>query len=343
MATIIDVAKLAGVSRMTVSRVVNQSGYVKTETRLLIQDAIRELNYRPNMVAKTLATRRNRTIAYVMVNISDPFHNLVSQGLESVAFRNHYTTMMCDTHSTSREQDYINMFRDFLIGGVILHHLALKPEQVRLIQSHGTQCVLMDNEEDIPGVSSVNTNNYGGAVMAVEHLVSRGHRKIGCVHGVLGRPEGQDIAYEDTFQFNLWKQRTAGFRDAMASLSLPPARLYQSNGRIELAIGCSKQIVRGILADPERPTALYCENDIMAIAILNELQEHGIRVPGDIAVIGHDGLDICRLLHPYITTVAQPRYEMGREAAKMLIDRIETKCEPRTITLQPAVVAGETT
>ena len=127
MATIEDVARRAGVSRMTVSRVINKSGYIKKETNERVLKAIEELKFRPNMVAKTLVTRRNRVLAYVMVNISDPFHNLVSQGFESVAFREKYTTMMCDTHSPSRELDYINLFLDHRIGGAVFHHLAIAP------------------------------------------------------------------------------------------------------------------------------------------------------------------------------------------------------------------------
>ena len=114
MATINDVAKLAGVSRMTVSRALNGTGPIRPETRARIEAAIRQLNYRPNLVAKSLVTRRSCTIAYVMVNISDPFHNMVSRGIESVAYGRRYTAMMCDTHVPGRARDYIEMFLDIV-------------------------------------------------------------------------------------------------------------------------------------------------------------------------------------------------------------------------------------
>ncbi|MEG1515045.1 MAG: LacI family DNA-binding transcriptional regulator [Clostridia bacterium] len=342
MATIEDVARQAGVSRMTVSRVINNSGYIKKETRERILQIIREMNYRPNMAAKTLVTRHNQTIAYVMVNISDPFHNLVSQGLESVSFKRQYTSMMCDTHSPRREQDYINMFRDHCLGGAVFHHLALTLEQVEEMRAGGMQVVLMDNEEDIPGVASVNTDSYGGAKMAVEYLISKGHTRIGCVHGVMERKQGEDVPYEDTFQFNIWRQRTTGFVDAMTENGLDATKRYQSNGRFDIAGPCTKAFLDEMRSDPARPTALYCENDMMAIAVLNGLQERSIRVPDEMAVIGHDGLDICRMLHPYITTIGQPRYEMGRTAANMLIDQIEKKGEVSSVVLSSTLVIGET-
>ncbi len=329
-------------SRMTVSRVLNNGKYIKPETRERVLQAIEELKYRPNMVARTLVTRRNRLLAYVMVNISDPFHNMVSQGFESVAYRKKFTTMMCDTHSPSRERDYINLLLDHRAGGAVFHHLALREEQVAELQEGGVQCVLMDNEDDLEGVPTVNTDNRLGGALAAEYLASRGHRWIACIHGALERPEASDIPYEDTFQFNFWRQRTEGFTKALRRLGMEPAGYFESNGRFDYASERTGSILDEILSLAQRPTALYCENDIIAVTMLNELQHRKIRVPGEMAVMGHDGLDLCRMLHPYLTTVAQPRYEMGSEAARMLIDRIEKKTAPRKVVLAPALLVGET-
>ena len=343
MATIEDVARRAGVSRMTVSRVINNSGYTKKETREKVLQAIDELKYRPNLVAKTLVSGRSRTIAYVMVNISDPFHNMVSRGLESVAYKSQYTTMMCDTHLPSRELDYIDMFLNHRLGGAIFHHLAIDRRQADEMLEGGLQMVMIDNENQLEGISAVNTDNHLGGSLAAEYLVSRGHKRIACVHGIFFQPEGDDIPYEDTFQFNIWKQRTAGFADKMKELGIEPAGYFQSNGRFEYANPLTEKFIDEILNMDKRPTALYCENDIMAIAVLNELQKRGLSVPGDMAVIGHDGLEICTMRHPNITTIVQPRYEMGRLAAKMLIDQIEKKTPAQTIVLTPSLLVGETT
>lgn len=346
MATIEEVAKLAGVSRQTVSRVINNNGYVEAGTRERVRQAIKELNYRPNMLAKALVTRHSHTVAHVMTNISDPFHNLVNQGFEKVAFNRGYTSMMCDAHSYRRTCDYINMFKDHRIGGVVFHHLAITREQAEDLKENGVKCVLMDNETQLPGFSSVVTDNYNGGYMAVEHLVEKGHRKIACVHGMLELPPDIDIGkipYEDTFQFDIWIQRTKGFQDAVRDFGLAPARLYQSHGRHEFAVKYAEEIVKDLAENPGRITALYCENDIMAIAILAKCQEKGMKVPDDIALIGHDGLDLCSILHPYITTVSQPRFEMGTRSAEILIDEIEGRAGVTAEVMKPQVIQGETT
>ena len=160
--------------------------------------------------------------------------------------------------------------------------------------------------------------------MAAEHLWERGHRRIGCVHGELTPSNGtSSIRYKDTFQFRIWQQRTRGFVDALAEHGLQPAGFFLSNGRLELAEQTSYDIVDKILSSEEPITALYCEDDVMALTVYKRLQERGIKVPEQIAVMGYDGLDMIKMLHPQITTVEQPRYEMGRQAAQLLIEQIE--------------------
>lgn len=344
MATIEDVAARAAVSRMTVSRVINNKGYVGAETRKRVEEAIRELNYKPNLLAKALVTKRTSIIAYVMVNISDPFHNLVKQGFESSAYHGHYTSMMCDVHSAERQRDYFTMFQEICIGGAVFHHLAITEEQIRELEQAGIQCVLMDNEFDIPGVSTVNTDNYAGGRMAAEHLYEKGHRRIGCVHGDLGpNSEPSSNLYKDSFQYRIWQQRTAGFTDALAEHGLEPAGFFLCNGQLEITEKLSYQVVDQILSAKEPITALYCEDDIMALTIFKRLQERGIRVPEQIAIMGHDGLDLVKMLHPQITTIEQPRYEMGRVAAQILIGQIEQGVAPQHVVLQPRLLVGETT
>lgn len=342
MATIEDVARLAGVSRQTVSRVINKSGYISEKSRKSIEAAIQELNYRPNMIAKTLVTRRSKTIAYVMLNISDPFHNMVNRGLESVAYHSQYTTIVCDAHSPNREQDYLNMFVDNRLGGVIIHHLAMTEEQIRRLSDNGVKCVLMDNEEDLPGVSHVNSDNYAGGKMAGSYLISKGHRRIGCVHAPLAPLEDPNVPYENTFQFNMWHQRTKGFQNALAEADIEPAGFFPTKVRFDYAKSTMPAIVDHILEMKNPPTALYCEDDIMAFGLMDELWNRGLKVPDDIAIIGHDGLEMCRMVHPYLTTIAQPRYEMGRRAGELLIKHIEGQTEPEMITLEPELMVGET-
>ena len=329
---------------MTVSRVINKKGYVSVEARKRVEAAVKELNYRPNILAKALVTKRTSILAYVMIDISDPFHNRVKQGFESIAYHGRYTSMMCDVHSAERQRDYFNMFQEICIGGAVFHHLAVTKEQIRELEQAGIQCVLLDNEYDIEGVSCINTDNYAGGRMAAEHLLEKGHRRIGCIHGELSYAGTADTArYKDTFQFRIWQQRTKGFSDALAEKGLEAAGYYLCNGQPELAEPLSHKIVDRILAEREPITALYCEDDVMALTVYKRLQERGIRVPEQIAIIGYDGLDMIKMVHPQITTVEQPRYEMGRLAAQLLIEQIEEGSPARSVVLQPLLSVGETT
>ena len=180
--------------------------------------------------------------------------------------------------------------------------------------------------------------------MAAEHLYEKGHRHIGCVHGeLIPGNHSPSALYKDTFQFRIWQQRTAGFTDALKERGLEPAGFFLCNGQLEVAEPISYHIVEQILSAKEPITALYCEDDVMALTIYKRLQERGIRVPEQIAIIGHDGLDMIKALHPQITTIEQPRYEMGRTAAQILIEQIEQGAAPRHVTLQPRLLVGETT
>ncbi|MBE6645418.1 MAG: LacI family transcriptional regulator [Ruminococcaceae bacterium] len=344
MITIEDVAKRAGVSRMTVSRVINKKGYVSAEARARVEAAVKELNYKPNILAKALVTKRTSILAYVMIDISDPFHNLVKQGFESIAYHGRYTSMMCDVHSAERQRDYFNMFQEICIGGAVFHHLAVTGEQIGELEAAGIQCVLLDNEYDLPGVSCINTDNYAGGRMAAEHLYERGHRRIGCIHGVLSPEQsGAHTRYKDSFQFRIWQQRTAGFADALRERGLDAAGYFLCNGDLDIAEELSHGIVDKILSEKEPITAVYCEDDVMALTVYKRLQERGVKVPEDIAIIGHDGLDMIKAVHPQITTIEQPRYEMGRLAAEILIEQIEKGEPPRNVVLKPRLLVGETT
>ena len=277
-----------------------------------------------------------------MINISDPFHNLVSKGIESVAYRKQYITFLCDTHSRQREEDYINMFMDNRIGGAIFHHLSITEAQIKRMSDNGVKCVLMDNETDLDNVSTVNSDNYAGGKLAGEYLVSKGHQRIGVIHPPLKPISNPNIPYENTFQFKMWRDRTRGFTDALHAANLEPVAFYETLVRFEYAKLTMADIVNNVLASPIKISALYCEDDIMAFGVMDELWKHGVRVPDDIAIIGHDGLDMCHMVHPYLTTVSQPRYEMGRYAGEMLINEIEGDSEPKTVTLQPTLIPGET-
>lgn len=342
LVTIADVAKHASVSMMTVSRVINNSGHVSDQTRRRVQEAIDLLSYRPNMMAKGLATGRSKLIAYVMSNLSDPFHSLVSKGIENACFERNYTVIICDTGSDQRVEDCIDMLTDRQIDGAIFHHLNMSQEQVSRLAAGNVRCVMIDNEAELPDVSSVDSDNYQGGMMATKHLIAKGHRSIGCITGLLEDP-GFCEEYIDGFQRKIWRDRTQGYLDALKGAGLQQGVLYEGSGGLKQGFLLAQGYVRELMRLPAPPTALYCGNDVIALGALSELLEMKVPVPERMAIVGHDGLEMSTILYPRVTTIVQPRYEMGFTAANMLLDLIEWDAPVGHRIMDSTLFQGDTT
>jgi len=340
--TIADVARRAGVSMMTVFRVMENSGSVSSETRRRAQEAIDLLGYRPNILAKGLATGRSKLVAYVMSNLSDPFHSLVSQGIENACFDRSYTVIICDTGSDRRVENCVDMLIDRQIDGAIFHHLNISPGQVAQLTAGNVRCVMIDNETELPDVSSVVSFNYEGGLMATRHLIAEGHRHIGCITGFLENSNGCE-EYIDKFQRKIWRDRTQGYQDALREAGLTPGVLFEGSGSLKLGFLLAQGYVRQIMGLPHPPTALYCGNDVIALGALSELLEMKVPVPEQMAIVGHDGLVMATILYPRVTTIIQPRYEMGFTAANMLLDLIEKNTLPQHRIMGSTVFQGDTT
>jgi DNA-binding LacI/PurR family transcriptional regulator len=341
MVTIADVAQRSGVSMMTVSRVINHKGYVGKETRLRVEQAVHDLGYRPNMVAKGLVTGRNKLIAYVTSDISSPFNTLISEGLENAAFVRDYTVIIYDANSLKRVSLCVDMLIDRQIDGVIFHNLQITAKQTQRLSSCGVQCITIDNEEHLDDTSSIDSDNYTGAQMAVRHLIGKGHRNIGCIQGCLGGTS-QDT-YIDQFQRRVWLDRTQGFLDGLASAGLKPYFILEGNSSMQQGFIIAQEFIRELLKSNRTPSAVYCENDYLALGALSELLETGRNVPGEMAVIGHSGIEMCTMLYPRVTTIVLPRYQMGYAAASMLLDKIERSIPIEHRIMDSTLFQGDTT
>lgn len=346
MATIADVAKHAGVSMMTVSRVINKNAHVSEKTRKKVMQAIEELSYRPNMVARGLATRRNQMIAYVVSNLVNPFFAEVSMGVENVCVEKGYTVIIYDVTDANRLEACVDMLIDRRIDGVIFHHLDITPEHVRMLSEGGVKCVTIDNERDLKDQTMIDSDDYDGGRMAARHLIERGHKRIGCIHGCYDETSLQrynNLEYIELYQRRIWKNRTQGFLDEMRAAGLEPACMVEGRGISSVGLSAGPELFEKAMCGPDAPTALYCENDIIALGMLSECLERRKSVPEDIAIVGHDGLDMGIMLYPRITTVRQPRYRMGALAAEKLIDVIERDARPEHIILASDLFQGDTT
>lgn len=347
MITMTDVAKYARVSKMTVSRVLNGSGYVKEETRQAVMEAVHALGYRPNLLAKSLTTGRSNIIAYVLPDISDPFFSNVCKGISDVCDKQGFNSFVYSAPNADSVEGIINMVMDRRIDGVIFHHLCVNQEQVQLLTDNGIKVATIDNEYHLDNTIDITNDNYRGAYEAAEYLIGQGYRRIACIHGALPQEEqAQEAAdYVESFQQRIWADRTAGFVDALKKHGLEPFGMYYGRGsaRIDKVFLSGQQVMKQILEQPELPDAVYCESDLLALGMLGEMLERNVSCPNTIALCGYDGLDICRFLYPRITTVAQPQYEIGLLAAESLINAINEKKQEAIPPLSPTLFIGDTT
>ena len=347
MVTMTEVAKYAKVSKMTVSRVLSGNGYVKEETRIAVQNAIQALGYRPNLLAKSLVTGRTNVLAYVLPDICVPFFGNVCRGVTAICEKSGFTSIVSNVTNAGSIDNFLNMVIDRKVDGVIFHHLCITQEQIQLLLDNGIPSALIDNECELKDAINVANENYSGAAMVTEYLISLGYQRIVCVHGGLPRDETRpdDLSFIETFQEKIWNDRTRGCIDALHQHGLEPFGMYWGRGSAFMAkaFACGQKIAREILAQAELPDPIYCESDMIDLGVLSELLELKISVPQTIALSGHDGLDTCRFLYPRITTVVQPQYEIGRLAARSLISTIEGNSQPQTVSVPSTLFLGDTT
>jgi LacI family transcriptional regulator len=264
--------------------------------------------------------------------------------------------ILCNANAKHKEEEYIEILKDKLVDGIIFHHLNITVRQAMDLDNAGIKCIYIDNEKPLVNVTNMLLDQKDGAYIATKHLIDMGHRNIGIVHGALAFDEQKkDLAYEHTFQFSIWNQRLEGYLKAMKDCGLEVNQKYmlEAEGGANRGIMSGKEAimkmiggregVRRFLDTEDRPTAIYAQNDQMAIGVINGAIECGCRVPEDLSVIGQDGLDIGKSLYPQLTTVRQPRYEIGYKAAEKLINLIENDEKNSTMHINSELVVRQST
>jgi LacI family transcriptional regulator len=306
MPTINDVAKRAGVAPITVSRVINNSGYASDETRKRVEAAIDELDYVPNTLARGLRSKRTNTLALVVTDIANPFFTLIARGVEDTASNAGFTVIYCNTdESEDKEQKYINILVQKQVDGVLLVPACSNSKSVKFLHSNKIPIVLIDRS--IPGFQTdlVRCNSEGGAYDLIEHLIELGHERIVTITGPRGVSTSED--------------RVSGYRRALSEAGLESlASVYY--GAFTQASGY--ELTNQVLAQNPQPTALFGANNFLSIGVLKALRDANIRVPQDMAVVGFDDLPASMVVDPILTVAAQPAYEMGQQATEMLLKRL---------------------
>lgn len=316
MATIQDVARKAGVSVATVSRVINNQGNVSQDTVELVQKTISELCYHPNIMGRNLRQNRTNRILVLQPSIANPFYPSVIRGIDATASAAGYQMILSDTNNDSeREKRYLALLDTHVVDGAIITTPCHAPEHYRAIADRYPLVFCSEDYADSP-VASVTMDNRRGGYDAAKYLVGLGHRKIAflCVYG-------------DRHTVN---QRLQGFRDALAESGVPFPGEYLlaavSPSETEMT-ETTRRVAMGVARLSQRPTALFCTSDLIAIAAIRALKACGLRVPEDISVCGVDNIDFSSLCDPPLTTVSVPMFEMGCEAVRLLLERIK---DPKT-------------
>ncbi|WP_395448772.1 LacI family DNA-binding transcriptional regulator [Aminobacter sp. UC22_36] len=314
-----DIAERLGVSAATVSRALSDSGLVAEPTLSRIREVAREMNYRPNVSARNLRTQRAMAVLMVVRDVGNPFYLEILKGVEATARAAGYSVLMGNTENDSdREIEYFDMLRDGHADGMILMTGKL-PEREGFLSGIANAPIVVALEEiEDAGFPHVLIDNEGAARNAVEHLIGLGHRRIAHVSGPV--PEIMSI------------HRRNGYRTAMAVAGLPVPDGYEPVGDYLLHTG--QRLCRGLFDLPEPPTAIFVANDEMAFGVIHELRKLGLDVPGDVSVVGFDDLFLSEAFYPPLTTVSQPRTDIGRTAMTMLLDMLSGGLTPR----KPAVL-----
>ncbi|MFK0277083.1 LacI family DNA-binding transcriptional regulator [Ensifer sp. NPDC090286] len=301
-----DIAERAGVSVATVSRALSGSSLVTDETRKRVNALARELNYRPNVSARNLRTRRSMSVLLVVRDVGNPFYLEILKGVEATAREAGYAVLMGNTENDpDREVEYFNMLRDGHADGMILMTGKLPPPQPgeSADLSHLPVVIALEMIEG-SGFPHVQIDNVAAAQAAVEHLIALGHRRIAHIAGPL--PEVMALHRRD------------GYRAAMKAAGLDIPEGYEVRGDYLLESGEAR--AAELFALPEPPTAIFAANDEMAYGAIHALRRLGRDVPGDVSVVGFDDLYLSKAFYPPLTTVSQPRADIGRTAMSQLLN-----------------------
>ena len=311
MSTIHDVAKLAGVAPITVSRVINNSGYINENTREKVEAAISKLGYVPNVLARSLKSKRTNTLALVFTDITNPFFTIIARGVEDTAGDAGFNVIFCNTdESQEKEDNYVQVILQKQVDGILLVPAGSNTKSIQIIKDQGTPLVILDRRIDNADVDIVRGDSVGGARLLTQHLIDLGHRHIALINGPHNVSTSEDrlIGYKQVMEENGLINNIQGYY-----------------GHFSQASGNS--LTRTIFEKEQKPTAIFATNNLIAIGALRALNELGYRIPKDVALVSFDDIPDNLTMFPFMTAVSQPSYQMGKSATELLISRIKNESD----------------
>jgi len=325
MTTVIDVAKRAGVSVSTASRVLSGHGYAAAITRQRVLTAAEELGYVPNQVARSLRLNRTRMIGLLIADIENSFYSVIAKNVESVAKGAGYHVVLCNSNDDPKEErEYLDLLETMRLDGLIITPTAGNRRVLERLQRKGIAIVQIDRQVEDLRADAILVDNEAGAASAVAYLIAAGHTRIGVLSGSLEVTTG--------------KQRLAGYKRALSEHGIPfsPELVKAGSFRKDNAM----EDARALIEISPSPTAVFAANNILAEACLLVFADLGISVPQDMSLIAFDDVRWMSIKNPLITTVHQPIADMACSAAELLLRRLESKeiSQPTTIIFQPELI-----
>ncbi|RKL67895.1 LacI family transcriptional regulator [Salipaludibacillus neizhouensis] len=315
MSTISDVAKLSGLSKTTVSRVINNYPYVTKEKRELVKKAMEELSYTPSPTARRMRGQLTTSIGVIVTRIVNPFFSYLVNAIEQLAYKKGYQVLIFQSNGDpEKELSYLNLLKTKQVDGIIMTSVANDWETLKEYTNFGPM-VFCNEYLSNSTLPIVRIDQINGVYNGIKHLIEKGHKKIGyCTGGSLFESDGKN------------NDRSIGFQKALKEAKIPvnPRWIFVN----QLSINDGKNVAKEVISMADRPTAIFAGGDEVAAGILIETKDQGLRVPEDIAIIGFDDQPLAELLEPKLTTIRQPVNEMGEKALELIISILEGR-EPK--------------
>lgn len=307
MVTIRDVALSAGVSVTTVSHVINRTRFVAPETEARVRLAMEALNYRPNTLARSLRLGETKTIGLILPDSSNPFFAESARLLEEAAFQQSYSLILCNSNGDpEKERRYTEVLFNKQVDGIIFMASGDDAPSVQELVARKLPVVVVDRMPENLDVDAVVTDNFQSGYLATRYLLDQGHRRIGLIRG--------------PSHLTPSAQRVAGYLRALEEAGIPAEAQLQVAGDFHPESGYRAAAI--LLQLPNRPTALFACNDLMAIGALRAIREAGLSIPEDLSLIGHDNIELASYIQPGLTTVAQPISHLAETSIRLLLERI---------------------
>ncbi|CNB41492.1 ribose operon transcriptional repressor RbsR [Yersinia similis] len=325
MATMKDVARLAGVSTSTVSHVINKNRFVSDPIRDKVLAAIKQLNYAPSALARSLKLNQTRTIGMLVTASSNPFYAEVVRGVERSCYERGYSLILCNTEGDiDRMSRSIETLMQKRVDGLLLMCTESHRPSQDILRCYPSLPIIMMDWAPFEGVNDViQDNSLLGGEMATSYLIAKGYTRIACIAG----PQDKTSAQE----------RLKGYRQAMTRAGLPIINGYEVVSNFEFGGGLVA--MKQLLALPQPPDAVFTSNDAMAVGVYQALYQVGLSIPQHMAVIGYDDIEIAQYMTPPLTTIHQPKDDLGELAIDTLIHRLNNpEAEPQVLTLTPELI-----